>query len=264
MMITLTVLSNCESKFIIDSEVYTNKIIKLQVDEFGNVLDTSSIYYIKYNEERGIEKEKEIINISDKQLVSKKEYDNDGELIYQKTEFVDDLSFSEFQVFKDSSGRIYRAVMINMIDSGFIDTVEMKYNWIYDQNRLNQLVVVNTQSLTRTGYSKTTFDDNENKIHSVFVSTGDTLTIDKWEYNKNNELIKGIHDDYIFGRTRTTSNFVEGKLTDESKIDLTNGHLIKQTTITYSKQREIETMVEVFNGGSHYRYFIYRRLPQDY
>ncbi|GJM34552.1 MAG: hypothetical protein DHS20C18_35530 [Saprospiraceae bacterium] len=243
----------------IDSMKISKIITEVETDSIGNILDTLSIEYLKYDENNRKRFKRKIYWYKDRKMSGKDYFRPDEDLFYRESFDEDGKLNSIFETISNKNGRVERAMQI---DKGRepIDTIIMDYSHELQSNgKVKKLLIKASHEEVGELISKLIYDEYENPIFEVMIMENDTMSFQTWEYS-DTVLQRSIYTHYLGDTSMSIYLFgVEKMLVNEGKFEYKDGMFIKSKEINhfYDETNERQKSIEKNHDTEEVKYIRY-------
>lgn len=192
----LIIVQSCQSDLLVDNKPIIEKIDKLNfsrtiyevsINNNKEIIDTLSIKKIKTDANGKVRFEiKEFLN-GNERTIQQSYYRKNEELFYELTNYErQDSKFStHYETFVNKNNIIEKAYMIDL-DSDKIDTIFMKYNYLYDKSGKKETLSITFPSDTVNSMHFIKYNDNEKSESTYQIINNDTIAKSSMKYLNGN------------------------------------------------------------------------------
>lgn len=252
---------NIGIKKIIDQLEVSKKITEVQIDTVGNILDTITIEYLKFDNRGRKRFKKREFWYEDREFYFIDYFDANEDLFFREVFDKYGELYSNFEAFFNRKGEIIKAVQVDK-EGETVDTIFMDYFREYYLNgSVKKLMIKTSHEEIGESMSKVTYDEQGNPIFELMTMNGDTFSIQDWEYS-DTILQKSIYMNYQVDTSKSIYYFVEGKqLIKEEEFEYKDREYVKSKEINHkydkSGDRIETTKINLrTNDFKHIKYII--------
>lgn len=230
---------------------------KIEVDSFGNTIDTVSKELIKYYEKDKVAYSHRTSYTNGDELILEQYFIPNGEFILMKTS---SPKFNYAQTIIsdiDSTGLILGLTMF-FVDNESTDTINLNYD--YEFNRLNERkkLIARTEKDTVQAYFHRYFE-NDNPVREYEIINNDTTSITSSVFVKDvlkESVIKNFSNGNLRRRFESYYN-KSGKIVSGSIYIFPNGEQVKNQEFTYKYDSEnrLKSITEETFPGNEKKYY---------
>jgi len=226
-------IDNQKMKDAIDSLEISKIITEVEIDSIGNILDTLSIEYLKYDVKNRKRFKQHIYWNQDRKMSWIDYFKPDEDLFYRESFDEKDKSNSIFEAKSLIGGNIKKVMQISKDRTPF-DTIHMEYSYRFHSNgKIKQLLIKTTHKEVDGFISKLIYDKYEKPLFEMTIWNNDTMSFQAWEYI-DTMLQKCIYTDYQRDTSKSVYYFKGKKmLTKEEAFKFSDGHFIQTKEINH-------------------------------
>ena len=239
----------CSSNELVDNQKMRDSIDKLEIskiitvvetDSIGNIADTLSMEYLKYDDQKQKRFKKKIYWYKDRKTSWIDYFKPDEDLFYREAFDEEGKSYSIYETMSNKKGEVKRAIRINK-EREPIDTIIMDYSHEkYSNGNVKMLLIKTYHEEVGELISKVNYDEYENPIFEVMIMKDDTMSFQTWEYS-DTILQKSIYTNYQGDTSKSIYHFGNKKLLlNEEEFENRNGKFVKSKDISYFYDNENE------------------------
>lgn len=241
---------NQKMKAMINKLEVSEIILEAETDSSGNILDTISIAFLKYdNENRKRYREKKYYGEYGSML-GKDYFNTEEDLFYRETYNDKDELEAIFETKTNKKGTVVKALQI-IKDKEQYDTITLDYaQELYGNGKVKKLLIKTVHEEIGELFSSVHYDEFEKALFEVMIMDNDTLSFQDWEY-ADTILQKSTYTNYQLDTSRTVYYFgQEKRLTKEEEFGFKDGNYIKLKEINHfykalnKRKKSIEINVE--------------------
>ncbi len=217
----------------IDSLNTSEVITEVETDSIGNILDTLSVTYVKYDDKNCKRFTKKTYWYKGRKSSWIDYFKPDKNLFYRESFNEKGETNSVFETKSNFKGKIEKAIQINT-EGDQIDTTLMDYSHIfYSNGNIKELQIKSFHEEVGELVIKINYDEYEKPLSEVMVLKKDTTSFQIWEY-LDTILEKSIYTNYLRDTSKSIYYFEKGELLiDEEEFNLKNGDFIKSKEINH-------------------------------
>lgn len=242
LLLFCVLIANCSSEEYIDNQAmidsidaleFTEIITEIEVDSIGNILDTLSIEYLKFDDQNRKRFKKEIYWYENEKWSWIDYFKPDEDLFYRESFDEEGNSNSIFETKSNLKGRVVSALEISKEREPH-DTVFMNYSHkFYLNGNVRQLVIQASHKEIDNLISKTEYDKNKNPLVELMMIKKDTISFQIWEY-LDTMLQKSIYTNYQTDTSKSVYHFGEQEtLIKEEEFEFKEGQFIQSKEINH-------------------------------
>jgi hypothetical protein len=252
-------VDNKKMRASIDSLEISEIITEVETDSLGNLLDTISLTYLKYDDEKRKRYKARKYRYKDRELTLKDYYKPNEDLFYRESFNDEGESESIFETISNRTGRVVKAIQINK-EFDPIDTTIMNYTHSFHPNgKVKELVIKAYHEEVGKFNSRVIYDKNEAPLFEVIIMDSDTMSYQVWEYS-NSKLYKSIYTNYQIDTSKSIYYFGEGEqLIKEEEYNFKDGNYFKskETNHSYDESNEKSESIEEDKTAKEVKYIKY-------
>ena len=225
---------NERMKSSIDKLEFSKKIIEVEIDSIGNIVDTISIEQLKFDSRGKKRFRKRAYWYKDRKLSWIDYFKPDEDLFFRKVIDEEGNIQSIFETLSNQEGEIKKAIQIDK-ETNPNDTILMEYSHDYYQNgHVKNLSIRTFHEEFGASISKINYDEQENPVFEVVMMEDDTISFQNWEYS-DKMLRKSIYTNYQMDTSKSVYYFGEKKLlVSEEEFEYEEGFFTKSKKINHS------------------------------